>query len=153
MTTDQERVTIPTVTDGEEWPFLYRIYLNCVTWTLCKLVSFLTGPNEGHDREVKISTPSSGAGYVICNVCLPRHTDDSQSKYPLVLVIEGGGFVLGHPKDGRLNNHRIVDQVCSLRYAQLSLTANTSADRSNCHFGRLRQSAPIPLPSRSAASL
>ncbi|SCV41356.1 uncharacterized protein FFFS_06344 [Fusarium fujikuroi] len=122
MTTEQSRVSIPTVTDGQEWPFPYRIYLNCVTWTLRKLVSFLTGPNEGHNREVKISTPGLGAGYVICNVWLPKPTDDIQSKYPLVLVLEGGGFVLGHPKDGRLNNRQIVDQtgaiVMSVDYAK-----------------------------------
>ncbi|CZR43811.1 uncharacterized protein FPRO_07272 [Fusarium proliferatum ET1] len=122
MTTEQSRVSIPTVTDGQEWPFPYRIYLNCVTWTLRKLVSFLTGPNEGHDREVKISTPGLGAGYVICNVWLPSPTDDVQFKYPLVLVLEGGGFVLGHPKDGRLNNRRIVEQtgaiVMSVNYAK-----------------------------------
>ncbi|EXK38466.1 hypothetical protein FOXG_04759 [Fusarium oxysporum f. sp. lycopersici 4287] len=122
MTTEQGRVSIPTVKDGEEWSFLFRIYLNCVTWTLRQLVSFLTGPNEGHDLEVKINTPGLGAGYVICNVWLPRPTDEIQPKHPLVLVLEGGGFVLGHPKDGRLNNRRIVDEtgaiVMSIDYAK-----------------------------------
>lgn len=153
MTTEQGRVSIPTVKDGEEWPFLFRIYLNCVTWTLRQLVSFLTGPNEGHDLEVKINTPGLGAGYVICNVWLPRPTDEIQPKHPMVLVLEGGGFVLGHPKDGRLNNRRIVDEVCSLPYAQRSLRPNTSADGSHCHVDRLRQGAQIPLSSRFVASI
>ncbi|KAG5746433.1 hypothetical protein H9Q70_010880 [Fusarium xylarioides] len=122
MTTEQDRVSIPTVNDGQEWPFLFRIYLNCLTWTLRKLVTVLTGPNEGHDLEVKISTPGLGAGDVICSVWLPRSTNEAQPKHPLVLVLEGGGFVLGHPKDGRLNNRRIVDQtgaiVMSVDYAK-----------------------------------
>jgi hypothetical protein len=153
MITEQGRVSIPTVKDGQEWPFLFRIYLSCVTWTLRKLIAYLTGPNEGHDLEVKISTPGLGAGYVICNVWLPRPVDEIQTKHPLVLVLEGGGFVLGHPKDGRLNNRRIVEQVCSLQYAQRSLRPKTSTDRSHCHVGRLRQSAQIPLPSRFVASI
>ncbi|KAF5964357.1 hypothetical protein FBULB1_12830 [Fusarium bulbicola] len=122
MATEQRRVSIPTVKDGDEWPFLFRIYLNCITWTLRKLVSFLTGPHEGHDREVKISTPGLGAGHVVCNVWLPRSTHETQTKHPLVLVLEGGGFVLGHPKDGRLSNRQIVDQtgatVMSVNYAK-----------------------------------
>ncbi|KAH7255120.1 alpha/beta hydrolase fold-domain-containing protein [Fusarium redolens] len=122
MITEQGRVSIPTVKDGQEWPFLFRIYLSCVTWTLRKLIAYLTGPNEGHDLEVKISTPGLGAGYVICNVWLPRPVDEIQTKHPLVLVLEGGGFVLGHPKDGRLNNRRIVEQtgaiVMSVDYAK-----------------------------------
>ncbi|PNP78656.1 hypothetical protein FNYG_08002 [Fusarium nygamai] len=122
MTTEQSRVRLPTVKDGDEWPFLFRIYLNCITWTLRKLVSFSTGPNEGHDLEVKVSTPGLGAGHVFCNVWLPQSTGETQAKHPLVLVLEGGGFVLGHPKDGRLNNRRIVDQtgaiVISVNYAK-----------------------------------
>ncbi|THV47597.1 hypothetical protein BGAL_0300g00030 [Botrytis galanthina] len=122
MTTEQSRVSIPTEKDGQEWPFLFRIYLNCVTWTMRKLVSFLTGPNEVHDLEVKVSTPGLGAGYVICNVWLPRPTDDIQPKHPLVLVLEGGGFVLGHPKDGRDYSDLIPAQtgaiVMSVDYAK-----------------------------------
>ncbi|KAF5637638.1 polyketide synthase [Fusarium tjaetaba] len=116
------RVSIPTVKDGAEWPFLYRIYLNCLAWTVHKLVSFLTGLNEGHDLQIKIDTPGLGAGHVICNVWLPRSTNGSEPKHPLVLVLEGGGFVFRHPKDGRLNNRRIVDQtraiVMSVDYAK-----------------------------------
>ncbi|KAF5544636.1 carboxylesterase [Fusarium mexicanum] len=122
MATEQRRVSIPTVKDGDEWPSLFRIYLNCLTWILRKLVLLLTGPNEGHDLKVKIDTPGLGAGYVVCNIWLPRPTEETQAKHPLVLVLEGGVFVLGHPKDGRLNNRRIVDQtgaiVMSVNYAK-----------------------------------
>lgn len=109
----QSYIHPPTITRVKGWPFFYRLYLHCVTWILRQLVSRLTGPNLGHDLEVEICTPDLGSGNVVCNVWMSKIATQSQQKYPLVLILEGGGFVLGHPKDGKLNNRRIVEQVRS----------------------------------------
>lgn len=109
----QSYIHPPTITGVKGWPFFYRLYLHCVTWILRQLVSHLTGPNLGHDLKVEICTPGLGSGNVVCNVWMSKIATQSQQKHPLVLILEGGGFVLGHPKDGKLNNRRIVEQVRS----------------------------------------
>jgi hypothetical protein len=71
----------------------------------------MSGTNDGFDLEVEVPTEGLGAGSVTCNVWLPDLLSRPSEGSPLILIMEGGGFILGHPKDGRKNNRRLAQEV------------------------------------------
>jgi acetyl esterase len=75
----------------------------------------LTGPYGIFDQTLSVETPGLGEGHVHISVCLPRAasvaTELEREARPLILVIEGGGFVLGQPSDGGHIDRMLCDRV------------------------------------------
>lgn len=108
---EQNTIPQPRVSSGEGYSLLYQSYLHVVAGLLRKTVSHLTGPELPRQKKITINTPSFGGGSVTISVWTPIGNLDSGKPLPLVLVLEGGGFVLGEPKDGQHNSSRISDEV------------------------------------------
>jgi hypothetical protein len=111
---DQTAIRVPEVTTGTRYSFLYAVYLHTTAAALRTLVSYVNGRHEGFDKDLEISTPGLGSGKVNVSVCFPsryKEKANGASPLPLVLVLEGGGFVLGQPKDRRQNDRLIADEV------------------------------------------
>lgn len=73
----------------------------------------MSGDGSAFDQVFFIPTPGLGTGQVRCAVCLPNNkqaTTDGKL-CPLLLVMEGGGFVLGQPEDGQSRCRRLADEV------------------------------------------
>lgn len=110
-TMKQSQVHPPVVIYGRRGYFFpYALYLHLTGAVLRKLVSYSTGAHDGFDKDLLISTPGLGDGRVKISICVPEKY--GMERKPLVLVLEGGGFVLGQPKDGKVNDRRIAREVC-----------------------------------------
>jgi len=81
---------------------------------LRNLVWLMTGNGQDYDEKFYVPTPGLGAGRVRCAACRPSKaaTASKEEPLPLVLVLQGGGFVLGQPEDGQKHDRRISDEVC-----------------------------------------
>ncbi|KPI42875.1 Carboxylesterase NlhH [Cyphellophora attinorum] len=122
---NQTEVHRPKIADGIRYPWYYAIYLHTTAAVLRSIVSYISGRHEGFDMDLVVETPGLGAGTAKISVCLPPAADDRESgttPKPLLLVAEGGGFVLGQPKDGRHIDRMISDEtgaiVISVDYAK-----------------------------------
>ncbi|KIX10716.1 uncharacterized protein Z518_01800 [Rhinocladiella mackenziei CBS 650.93] len=122
---DQTAIRAPEITVGTRYSFLYAVYLHATAAALRALVSYVNGRHEGFDKDLEIPTPGLGSGRVKVSVCLPsgyKDTAKDENPLPLVVVLEGGGFVLGQPKDGRKNDRLMADEtgavVISVDYAK-----------------------------------
>lgn len=114
---EQTDILSPEVTSGSGYGLFYTGYQHCAAALLRQVVSWLS-PGTGllFTREVIVETPGLGEGRVKCSVCLPDKTSGASNKtLPLILVFEGGGFILGQPKDGEHNSRILSDEV---RYSQ-----------------------------------
>lgn len=110
----QVSIRAPQVTTtGPKYSFPYAMYLHSSAWLLRKAVATFTGTGELFDKTLHVDTPGLGEGYVTISVCLPktRSNEDPGSAKPLLLVAEGGGFVLGQPTDGEHIVRRLSDKV------------------------------------------
>lgn len=110
----QASIRAPQVTTtGPKYSFPYVLYLHSSTWLLRKAVASLTGTGELFDKTLHVDTPGLGEGRVTISVCLPKthSNEDLGSAKPLLLVAEGGGFVLGQPTDGEHIVRRLSDKV------------------------------------------
>src|SRR3954453_22555488 len=97
---EQLKVQPPVVTYGKRgYSFPYAIYLHVTAALLRNLVSYTSGPHEGFDKDLFIDTPGLGNGKAKSFICLPDNYDSKPKS--VILVLEGGGFVLGEPKDGK----------------------------------------------------
>lgn len=113
-TMSQDSVPAPEVASGQGYGLLYSAYLHSAAWVLRKAVSFTSGAGTLFDKVVKVDTPSLGEGHVEVSICIPAASDGRrQGPLPLILVAEGGGFVLGGPKDGEHIVRAISDKVCT----------------------------------------
>jgi hypothetical protein len=61
------------------------------------------------DKIIRVETPALGEGHVNVAVCLPKAGLDEPK--PLLLAVEGGGFVLGQPTDGEHIIRPLSDEV------------------------------------------
>jgi acetyl esterase len=116
---DPSKIQVPKVTDGARYSLLYALYLHSTAALLRTAVSYFNGAHTGFDKDLVLKTPGLGNGTVSVSVCLPPQCErksarEIQTSSPLVLVIEGGGFVLGQPKDGRKNDRLIANKVFSI---------------------------------------
>lgn len=109
----QEDIEAPQVTSGSGYFLPRRIFLGTTTWLMRTLVHSMTGTGLSFDRQVVVDTPGIGGGKVTCSVCLPKDNMDQDDPRLLLLVAEGGGFVLGEPNDGEQNDRMLSDQVGS----------------------------------------
>ncbi|OJJ01770.1 hypothetical protein ASPVEDRAFT_83298 [Aspergillus versicolor CBS 583.65] len=82
----------------------------------------LSGTGDLFDKSLYVSTPGLGEGHVQVSVCVPNGPSASDGPKPLVLVMEGGGFVLGQPNDGEHVVRSLSDTVdavvVSVNYAK-----------------------------------
>jgi hypothetical protein len=111
---DQTAIRAPKITAGTRYSFIYAVYLHATAAALRTLVSYVNSHHKGFDKDLEIPTPSLGYGRVKVSMCLPAGYNDTakeENPLPLVLVLEGGGFVLGQPKDGRKNDRLIAEEV------------------------------------------
>jgi acetyl esterase len=108
----QRDITVPQVATGAGYSFLYSLYLHCGAWLLRKAVAFLTGDGSSFTKHLFVDTPGLGEGRVRCSICLPSNDERRPKLLPLILVMEGGGFVLGQPSDGERNDRYLSEKVC-----------------------------------------
>lgn len=112
---DQASIPPPSIVqEGTRYPYLYAIYLHTTAFLLRNLVSYYQGPHDGFDKDLVVETPGLGEGKVKISVCIPTSTtlkSKAGQQRPMVLVLEGGGFVLGQPKDGKRHDRLIADEV------------------------------------------
>lgn len=76
----------------------------------------MSGDGSDFDKIICVDTPGLGSGQVRCAVCLPPVFGlpcENQLR-PLLLVFEGGGFILGQPEDGQLHDRRLANEVSLL---------------------------------------
>lgn len=108
---EQEGISPPRVTKSKGYGFFYDAYLSPLAFILRNAMSYMSGANERHNLVVDVLTKGLGSGSVICNIWLPKFYTPKAQGYAMVLVLEGGGFVIGQPKDGRANNRLLADEV------------------------------------------
>ncbi|KAI1843414.1 hypothetical protein JX265_013296 [Neoarthrinium moseri] len=117
---EQDQIQIPRITHGRSYPWYYVLYLQIGSWVMRQLVHQLSGNGRRFSQRITVASPGLGHGSVACSVCLPR--GDYQEPLPVVIVMEGGGFVLGEPNDGEQQSRMISDQakavVISVDYAK-----------------------------------
>jgi acetyl esterase len=94
----QDAIRAPEVTTGPGYGLSYTLYLHFAAWVLRKSVLVISGTGTSFDKVIRVETPGLGEGHVNVAVCLPRA--GLVEPKPLLLVVEGGGFVLGQPTDG-----------------------------------------------------
>lgn len=109
---DQESVPSPEVTNGAGHSKPYAVYLHSTAWVLRKAVAWVSGTGKLFDKTVHIPTPGLGEGKVSVAVCIPQNQESPRNAYPLLLVAQGGGFVLGQPSDGEHIDRSLSDKVC-----------------------------------------
>lgn len=108
---DQASIASPEVTSGPGYGVTFTTYLHSISWVLRKAISLRTGTGNLFDKTLLVSTPSLGEGHVRISICVPKtHNNDSAPK-KMVLVAEGGGFVLGQPTDGEHIDRQLSDRV------------------------------------------
>src|SRR5690348_11866052 len=91
----------------------YTSYLHLSSWLLRKSVAMMSATGDLFDKTIVVPTPGLGEGHVRICVCLPRTLNaESQPEgpaRPLILVTQGGGFVLGQPSDGEHIDRQLCD--------------------------------------------
>lgn len=115
----QHSVPEPTVTSGPGYGLLYATYLHSAAWVLRKGVATMTGTGESFDKVVTLDTRGLGEDCVRISVCLPKEIRErnTTAPVPLLVVAEGGGFVLGQPTDGEHIIRPLSDHVGGPRAA------------------------------------
>lgn len=109
---DESEVQPPIVTCGRGYSLAYAIYLHTISGILRTVVSYVTGPFDGFHQDILIDTPGLGGGKVRIFICIPTNEATKvEATRPLILVFEGGGFVLGEPKDGGRHDQRLANEV------------------------------------------
>lgn len=110
---EQTDIHPPEVVSGLGYGFFYSVYQHCAASLLRQIVAYLSpGTGALFDKQISVETPGLGEGRVKCSVCLPNPVRGAASNpLPLILVFEGGGFILGQPKDGEHNSRMLSDKV------------------------------------------
>lgn len=112
ITMHQASISSPKISYGPGYSTTYACYLHATAWVLRKAVGYMTGTGELFDKFATVTTPGIGEGRVNISVCIPRLAGTTQGSRPLILVAEGGGFVLGQPSDGEHIDRSLCDKVC-----------------------------------------
>lgn len=111
----QASIQAPEVTAGPGYSFLYALYLHSSAWLLRKAVAFWVDTTNLFDKTLSLPTPGLGGGHVRISVCVPKGRGTDNVPKGLLLVAEGGGFVLGQPADGEHIDRRLSDSVSSVK--------------------------------------
>jgi acetyl esterase len=107
----QEEVPAPEIVAGVGYPLYYSVYLHCAAYLLRKATAWYTGTGKLFTKDGVVNTPGLGEGCVKYSACLPMGHVHNVRPLPLVLVIEGGGFILGQPSDGERHDRLLCDKV------------------------------------------
>lgn len=108
---EQANVHPPEITKGPGYPIYYSMYLQGAAYLLRKATAWYTGTGEAFTYHGVVDTPNLGQGLAKYSACLPTGYIHDKKSLPLVLVIEGGGFVLGQPSDGERHDRLLSDKV------------------------------------------
>ncbi|KAG4277677.1 hypothetical protein FPRO04_14055 [Fusarium proliferatum] len=108
---NQDSIRPPGINQGSGYSSLYTVYLHCMAWALRMAVASMTGTGKLYDRPISVPTPEIGEGKVNVSACIPKDLNASQISLPLLLVIQGGGFILGQPTDGEHIDRNLCDKV------------------------------------------
>lgn len=114
----QSDISAPVVTQGPDRPFWATLRLHVGSLILRNLVWLLTGDGNDYDEILYVPTPGLGDGRVRCVVCRPSRSAgvSKGGQAPLVLVLQGGGFILGQPEDGQKHDRKISDEVTTFAF-------------------------------------
>lgn len=145
---DQSKIPPPVATTAAGYSLPYTLYLHSSAWLLRKLVALMSGTGDLFDKNLYVDTPGLGEGRVSLSICIPNGPSVSEDPKPLVLVTEGGGFVLGQPSDGEHVVRPLSDTVC-FHLPDIKEPSLMKIARCSHHITRIRQVPPIPLPPRS----
>ena len=107
-------VPSPSLDPTSNWITTFdRLKIHVVAYVLRLYVWYISGDGVDFDRVTTIETPGLGSGQARCAICLPRSSVVASEAKPLILVFEGGGFILGQPEDGQQHDRRLSDEVGS----------------------------------------
>jgi acetyl esterase/lipase len=109
----QESISTPAIQIGPGRSLLTATRMHVTASFFRTVVWTMTGDGKDFDDIVYVPTPGLGTGKARCAICRPQRgrTPDATKGRPLVMVFEGGGFILGQPEDGQAFCRRIADEV------------------------------------------
>lgn len=110
----QDDIQPPRVTSGPGYPEAFAAQLETELSALRELIARQSSDGHLFDKRVAVDTPGLGEGHVKCSVCLPKApgpTPGFPAPLPLIILLEGGGFALGQPSDGKANARFMSDKV------------------------------------------
>lgn len=108
---NQTDVPVPQILTSYGYPLYYSTYLHIVAHLLRKATAWYTGNGILFTKHGVVDTPGLGEGHVKYSVCVPTGHVQEMGPLPLVLVVEGGGFVVGQPSDGERHDRFLCDKV------------------------------------------
>ena len=111
---EQINVAAPRVTSDSTSTWITgfaTLRIHIIAYVLRLYVWYISGDGADFDRITTVDTPGLGSGQVRCAICLPRSPNLANQAQPLILVFEGGGFILGQPEDGQKHDRRLSDEV------------------------------------------
>lgn len=114
----QTEVGPPVIGLGSHGSLLWSPRKHIGASILRNLVWLLTGDGKDFDGSVYVDTPGLGEGRVRCRVCRPQQSpgEEGDKRVPLLMVLQGGGFILGQPEDGQKQDRQLSDEVYNNGY-------------------------------------
>lgn len=120
--------------DVAGYPFMSAPYLHVMSWMMRTVMHWMSGTGVLFNKIVEVPTPGLGEGKVRCSVCVPEDSTSagarrprSNSPKPLIIVAEGGGFIMGEPNDGERNCRNLADKVSSQSLLESALMYHLSS--------------------------
>lgn len=148
---DQNTIKPPVVTTAAGYSLPYTLYLHSTAWLLRNLVALMSGTGDLFDKNLYVDTPGLGEGHVKVSICIPNGPSAREGPKPLVLVMEGGGFVLGQPSDGEHIVRPLSDTVCS-HFLILKIPNNWNSSTQSSSPSNTPNPPDTPTPTLSSSS-
>lgn len=107
----------PQILTLNHYPLWYRVYLQILGATFRTILPFALKDPGLFDFEERVPTRGLGTGSCLVRVFLPLNKGDdigstsSSPQIPLIIHLEGGGFVMGQPADSAYNMRYLADSV------------------------------------------
>jgi acetyl esterase len=117
----------PKLLAVNHFPFWYRAYLKLIAIGLSNIIWLVVKDPGLFDFEEKIPTPGLGGGQCLVRIFLPQsgkisNKSSPNARLPVIIHLEGGGFVMGSPAGSSYNLRKLADEihaiVISLDYAK-----------------------------------
>ena len=110
-----QAVPKPQVTKGKGYGLLYSLYMHATAVSMRTMLKLVMGRSKkAFDKVIYIDSPGLGTGKARVGICFPQRQvvkGVESQPLPLLLVLEGGGFMIGQPEDGELHCRKLSDSV------------------------------------------